>query len=107
MLSLALAACGGGGEDSKFETPGGGSGTPGGGGGGASTATSIVVQSSASSMASDGSSTVEITALVRDTANNFVPGAVVSFEATSGGVAITQGTTDATGAARGHSDYGG
>jgi hypothetical protein len=93
---LALAACGGG-DGSKFETPGDGSTPP---GGNSSTATTIVVQSSASSIASDGSTSADITALLRDTANNFVPGATVTFEATSGGIAITQGTTDTSGAAK-------
>ena len=93
---LAMAACGGGGDDSKFETPGVG----GGGSGAGSTATSITVQSSIASMPSDGSATAEITALVRDAANNLIPGAVVTFTASSGGIAVTQGTTDASGAAK-------
>jgi hypothetical protein len=96
-LVLVLAGCGGGGEGSKFEDPGT---SPGTGGGGTTTANSINATSSVPSMPSDGSTSAEITALVRDSNNNLLPNVAVSFTATSGGIAITQGTTDSSGAAR-------
>jgi hypothetical protein len=37
---------------------------------------------------------------VRDSSNNLMPGVAVTFTATSGGIAVTNGTTDATGAAK-------
>jgi hypothetical protein len=48
---------------------------------------------------SDGSQNATITALVRDASNNLVAGVPVTFTATSGGIAVTQATTDATGSA--------
>lgn len=48
---------------------------------------------------SDGSETVTLTALARDSNNNFVAGVDVSFAASSGGIQIVSGTTDATGTA--------
>jgi hypothetical protein len=46
-----------------------------------------------------GSSPATIKALIVDGSNNVVPGAVVNFQATSGALTVTQGTTDATGTA--------
>jgi len=60
---------------------------------------SVTVQSSASAIAVDGSTTATITALVRDANNTFVPGVTVAFAASGGGLAVTQATTDASGAA--------
>ncbi len=48
---------------------------------------------------SDGALPVTITAFVKDDANNFVEGQVVAFSADSGGIAVTQATTDANGTA--------
>ena len=47
----------------------------------------------------DGSRPATIKALVVDANNNVVPGAMVNFQATSGALTVTQGTTDATGTA--------
>ncbi len=46
-----------------------------------------------------GSAPATIKALIVDGNNNVVPGAVVNFQATSGALTVTQGTTDATGTA--------
>jgi hypothetical protein len=101
-LCLVLAACGGGGDDaSKFEDPGtGNTGGNNGGSGGTVTPTAITVMSSVPSIPSDGSGTADITALVRDVQNNLVQGVTVTFQASSGGIAVTQATTDANGAAK-------
>lgn len=50
-------------------------------------------------MDSDGSETVTLTALVRDTNNNFLAGIPVTFSANSGGIEVVNGTTDAAGTA--------
>lgn len=97
-FALALAACGGGG-DSKFSDPGTTPGT-GGGGGTGPTVAAVTATSSVPSLPSDGSVTAEITALVRDATNNLVPDVPVTFTASSGGIAVTQGTTDSAGAAK-------
>lgn len=60
---------------------------------------SISVITSLAQIPSDGSKTATITALVRDTNNNLVSGVTVNFSATSGGLQVTQATTDATGSA--------
>jgi hypothetical protein len=96
-IALAIAGCGGG--DSKFSTPA--TGTGGGGGtGGTVTPTAITATASVSSIPSDGTVNAEITAMVRDATNNLLAGVPVTFTASSGGIAVTQGTTDATGAAK-------
>jgi Bacterial Ig-like domain (group 1) len=46
-----------------------------------------------------GATPATIKALLVDASNNVVPGATVSFQATSGALTVTQGTTDATGTA--------
>lgn len=97
---LALVACGGSSDDSKFETPAGGQNGGNNGNGGASTATAITAVSSAPSIPADGSSSAEITALVRDANNTLISGVTVTFTASSGGIAVTQATTDASGAAK-------
>lgn len=63
------------------------------------TAASLTATSSTTSILSDGSTTATITVLARNSANDLIPGVVVAFSADSGGVAITQATTDDTGAA--------
>src|SRR5262245_34866355 len=94
---LAMAACGGGG-DSSFETPG----TPGGGGGGGTgpTVASVTLSSSTATILADGSTSANITAMVRDASNTLLPNVSVSFTASSGGIAITQAATDASGVAK-------
>ena len=68
-------------------------------GGTGAAVSSITVLTSSPTLPSDGSSPVDITALVRDANNNLVEGAFVAFVATSGGLTITQNTTDANGVA--------
>lgn len=96
LLAGLLTACGGGGDDDAFG--GGTPGTPGGGGGGPTVAV-VTVTTSTPTILSDGSNTATITALVRDATNNLIAGVPVTFTANSGGVAVTSGTTDASGAA--------
>lgn len=60
---------------------------------------SVTILTSSPTIPSDGSSPADITALVRDTNNNLVEGAFVAFSATSGGLAVTQATTDVNGVA--------
>jgi hypothetical protein len=48
---------------------------------------------------SDGTETITLTALVRDTNNNLLSGVNVTFAADSGGIKVTQGTTDENGRA--------
>jgi hypothetical protein len=94
---VVLAGCGGGGDDSsKFSDPG--TTTP--GGGSTPTAAAITVTSSMPSMLSDGSVSAQITALAKDASNNLMQGVAVTFTASSGGIAVSQGTTDASGAAK-------
>lgn len=51
-------------------------------------------------LASSGSDTIELLALVKDPQNNVLPGVQVSFEASSGGIQIESATTDESGVAR-------
>lgn len=94
MVSLALTGCGGGGED-VYRQPGPGAGA----GPGPSAATQLTVVTSAPSIPSDGSTTATVTAFARDASNNLLQGVPVTFEATSGGVSGSTGTTDANGGA--------
>lgn len=61
---------------------------------------SLTVQTSSPQIASNGTATAEITAYVRGTNNQFLEDVDVAFSASSGGVSVTQGTTDAGGIAR-------
>lgn len=88
---LALAACGG--TDDAFQ--GGG---PGGGGTSAQVA-SLTLVTSAPSIPSDGSSPATISAFARNANNQFVEGAAVLFSASSGGLQITNPTTNSNGLA--------
>jgi protocatechuate 3,4-dioxygenase beta subunit len=62
-------------------------------------ATSLDLLVSSPQLDSDDSQTVTLTALVRDQNNNFVPDVSVTFAANSGGVQVTNDTTDVTGTA--------
>jgi hypothetical protein len=62
-------------------------------------ADSLELLVSSPQMDSDGSETITLTALVRDTNNNFLAGIPVTFSADSGGIEVTNGTTDAAGTA--------
>jgi hypothetical protein len=64
------------------------------------TANNISVITSLPQIPSDGSKSANITAIVRDNNNNLVSGVAVTFSATSGGLQVTQATTDATGSAK-------
>jgi hypothetical protein len=59
----------------------------------------ITVLTSAPQIPSDGSKSATITAYVRNASNQFVSGVAVNFVPTSGGLVVTQGTTDANGKA--------
>lgn len=65
----------------------------------ANTQKTLTLLTSLPQIPSDGSKTAKISALVRDANNNFVTGTAVSFVASSGGLTVTQATTDATGTA--------
>ena len=65
----------------------------------ANTQQTISVITSAPQIPSDSSKSATITALVRNAQNQFVPGVTVTFSATSGGLTVTQATTDTNGAA--------
>jgi hypothetical protein len=65
----------------------------------AKTQQTISVITSLPQIPSDSSKSATITALVRNAQNQFVSGVIVTFTATSGGLTVTQGTTDKNGAA--------
>lgn len=92
-VMLLLTACGGSGGR---EPPGGSPGSP---GTGTPTASALTVTTSAPSILTDGSATAEIKAIARDASNNLIPGVVVTFSSSSGGIAGSPGTTDANGEA--------
>jgi hypothetical protein len=126
LLSIALAACGGGGSIGG-ESGNGGNGSSGGSSSSSSGATSSSSGTTSSSSGSTGSSSgstvscasitlltsstelpsaavaqsngVTLTALCRDSNNNAVTGAQVTFSATTGLIEVTQGTTGAAGTA--------
>jgi hypothetical protein len=64
-----------------------------------SVVSALTMMTSASTIASDGSQTATVIAIARDSNNLLMAGVPVSFTSTSGGLAITQGVTDATGQA--------
>ena len=105
MSAMLLAACGGSSSSLKGGSTSSGTGSTGGTGTTGTTTTTgptvaaVTVTTSSPTILSDGSTSATITALVRDSSNNLVAGVPVTFSATSGGVAVTQATTDATGAA--------
>jgi Bacterial Ig-like domain (group 1) len=92
--AIVFTACSGGSDDSLV---GGGPG-PGPGGGGAAPVGTLTMLTSSPTLPSDGSSTVTITALVRDSNNNVMENVGVVFSANSGSLVVTQpSTTDANG----------
>jgi len=90
LLALALTACGG--ADDSFVGGTGGGGTTAGVG-------SLTLITSSPVVASDGSVPAQISAFVRDSSNKFMSGVPVVFSASSGGLIVTQATTDANGLA--------
>ena len=92
LLALALTACGGG--DDSFVGGTGGQ-TP----GPVVTVGSLTLITSSPTVASDGSVPAQISAFVRDASNKFMSGVPVVFSASSGGLIITQGTSDDNGLA--------
>lgn len=69
-------------------------------GSGGGTGNTVGIITSLPQIPSDGSKSATITAVVRDANNNLVSGVPVSFAATSGGLQVTQATTDTTGSAK-------
>jgi hypothetical protein len=88
MALAALAGCGG---DDSFGPPAG----P-----GAGTVSAVTVITDAPSIPSSGTTPANITALVRDSNNQFVKGVPVLFSTTSGGLAVVNAVTDDTGMAK-------
>jgi len=89
--AVLLAGCGGDASSIYCE----GSSTCGTG----SNVASILVTSSTQQISTDGTVTATITAVAKDASNNLVSGATVTFAASSGGIAVTSGTTNASGQA--------
>jgi len=97
LLATMLVACGsdsGTSSDDAFAPPGAG------GGSGGASVSSLSLVTSSPTLPSDGATSVEITAFVRNAANQFMANVPVTFTADSGGLLVTQGTTDANGIAR-------
>lgn len=90
---LALAALAGCGGDDSFG--GGGAGA-----GAAGTVSAVTVITDAPSIPSSGTTPANISALVRDSNNQFVKGVPVLFSTTSGGLAVVNAVTDDTGIAK-------
>ncbi len=60
----------------------------------------LSLSTDAPSIPSNNSKSANITALVRGSNNNFLQGVTVTFQASSGGLTVTQAVTDANGAAK-------
>jgi hypothetical protein len=99
-LALLLAACGGSNTITGHNTGGGGTGPTG-------TPATLTISSSASAILSDGSTSANLTALVVDANNVLLANIPVAFAATSGGLAVTLGTTNTSGAAKATLSAGG
>ena len=93
FASAVLTACGG--DTITGTTCTGSCGT----GTGGSTVTGISIVTSSPQVASDNTGPATITAYAHDANNNTVEGAAVTFSASSGLLAVSQGTTNASGAA--------
>jgi Bacterial Ig-like domain (group 1) len=92
--ALVLAGCGGSGNG-----PLTGSSTPPGGTTTGPTVHSMAMTTSLPQLASDGSQTATINALVLDAQNNVMVGIPVTFQATSGALTVASGTTNTNGMA--------
>ncbi len=92
LVTVAAIAVGCSGSSNSLTGQGGQGGT-------GAAVSSITVLTSSPTLPSDGSSPATINALVRDANNNLVEGAFVAFSANSGGLAVTQATTDVNGVA--------
>lgn len=91
FVAAMMAGCGGGSDDTLVGTaPPPGGGTP-------VNLSSLSVLTSAPNIPSDGALPATITALARDVNNNVVEGVPVLFGADSGGLAITEPVTNASG----------
>jgi Bacterial Ig-like domain (group 1) len=90
---LALAALAGCGGDDSF-------GTPPAGGTGTGTVSSVTVITDAPSIPSSGTTPANISALVRNSSNQFVKGVPVLFSTTSGGIGVINAVTDDNGIAK-------
>jgi hypothetical protein len=99
-LALLLAACGGSNTITGQQSGGGGTGPTG-------TPATLTISSSASAILSDGSTSANLTALVVDANNVLLANIPVTFAATSGGLAVTLGTTNTSGAAKSTLSAGG
>ncbi len=66
---------------------------------GIASSSTVSMQTDMPQIASNNSQTATVKALVRDAKNNFVANVPVTFTSDSGGLIVTQSTTDATGAA--------
>jgi hypothetical protein len=91
--ALLLAGCGGGNTLSQASSSGSS------GGGTAPTPALLTLSTDSAAILTDGSTTAKITALALDANNVLLPGVTVTFKASSGGIAVTQAKTDASGAA--------
>jgi hypothetical protein len=99
LAALAAAAgCGGNGSPS-FATLGSSSSSSSSSGGTAAKVAAVSVITSLPQIPSNGSANATITAFVRDANNTFIAGVPVVFSATSGGLAVTTATSNATGQA--------
>jgi hypothetical protein len=90
--SVMMTACGGG-SRTIIGTPTTGGGT------GTTSVSTVTVTTNAAQIAADGSTSATISAVAKDSNNNFVSGATMAFTSSAGGLAITQATTDANGLA--------
>jgi len=88
---LALAALAGCGGDESFATPGAA---------GTGTVSSVTVITDAPTIPSSGTTPANISALVRNSANQFVKGVPVLFSTTSGGLGVVNAVTDDNGIAK-------
>lgn len=98
LLATMLVACGsdsGTSSDDAFGPPAGG-----GGGGSSAAVASLSLVTSSPTLPSDGATSVEITAFVRNASNQFMANVPVTFTSNSGGLLVTQGTTDSSGIAK-------
>ena len=103
-----LAGCGGGntitgqsigGSSSGGSSSGSSGGSSSSGGKVAAVPAALTATSSATSIPSDGSVSATITVLALNSSNNLISGVPVTFDATSGGIAITNAVTNSSGAA--------